>query len=1026
MKKQFFSNIAFIIFCSFILAFAVHIIFLHHGQIVYAEEYNDDYIEDEINHNQEFNNFDITNDCEKVAQSNDRGNKDTTIQGYLTWEDDITNYHSLIGVKVEAYDADSSTPDYLGSTYTNQYGQYTIVFQNDDSIFENGCDVYIKVYAGDDNVYVVDGSDNGYYWTSDVSKHLDVTTGELIPISKRFYMYDVQDQLGVVGQAMQISQALIVARDFAQNQMGTAPSSVRARYPDSSVTKCKYHHNSNDHYIQICSPSQLHSMSVYAAWDVIMHEYGHHIQYQLNIINSPHGSHYINVNMIGEIQEGSNTPLTKDEAIRLTYAEAWATVFGIIAQNEYPYYIYSIQTVANVSYENYKGYSFNLETAIDSYEDLLLEGEACEASIMGVLWDLYDSTNETHDNITLSASDWWEVSAVSGTYTFSDFIQNFYNEHPALTDDIGDNLSYYRMSASNIRIEWGATTSTPPTIKWEPYSGSSNYPLNYFCIVVDNEYSTNPLILAIIDNSNYVINTTISYVLTQAQWDTILSWAGTDFRVRVLSSQMSYPETGSYSSELVSFEKPLYATTLKVDGTLEIIGSFRTPNGAIIIPPTTCGKTVTSIAGYSFSGEIGITSISIPSTITNIGAHAFDGCTSLATVSMSNASITTISDYIFYNCPITSIDWPNTNITSIGVYAFYGNSLSTIVLTYATTTIGTGAFGNANNLTIYDEGNRISTLSSWNSSNRPYVYGCTLSADKSYVVSFSKTTLNPYPGYSGTINNIARSGYTFGGWYENSSYSGTSYSNIAAAPNDVTLYAKYTSNSSGSCITAGSLITLANGTQVAVENLTGNEQLLVWDMYTGTFSSAPILFIDSDTQATYDVITLTFSDGTTVNVIDEHAFFDITLNKYVFLRSDASQYIGHYFTKHNQMLTGMVTVQLTNVSITQQITTAYSPVTYGHLCYYVNGMLSMPGNTESFINIFDVDPETLTYDEDAMAQDIATYGLYTYAEFNSIIPLPEVVFNAFNGQYLKVAIGKGITTLDEIEALLDRYSVFFL
>ena len=119
------------------------------------------------------------------------------------------------------------------------------------------------------------------------------------------------------------------------------------------------------------------------------------------------------------------------------------------------------------------------------------------------------------------------------------------------------------------------------------------------------------------------------------------------------------------------------------------------------------------------------------------------------------------------------------------------------------------------------------------------------------------------------------------------------------------------------------------------------------------------------------------------------------------------------------------TVQLVDVTIEEQITTAYSPVTYGHLCYYVNGMLSMPGNTESFINIFEVDPTTMSYDEDAMAQDIATYGLYTYEEFNNIIPIPQLVFDAFNGQYLKVAIGKGITTLQEIQALLNRYSEFF-
>lgn len=89
-------------------------------------------------------------------------------------------------------------------------------------------------------------------------------------------------------------------------------------------------------------------------------------------------------------------------------------------------------------------------------------------------------------------------------------------------------------------------------------------------------------------------------------------------------------------------------------------------------------------------------------------------------------------------------------------------------------------------------------------------------------------------------------------------------------------------------------------------------------------------------------------------------------------------------------------------------------------------MLSMPGATEGLINIFDVDSATMSYNQVAMANDIATYGLYTYAELNAIIPLPLDMFNAVNGQYLKVAIGKGLITLDEIEYLIDRYTSFFI
>lgn len=231
-----------------------------------------------------------------------------------------------------------------------------------------------------------------------------------------------------------------------------------------------------------------------------------------------------------------------------------------------------------------------------------------------------------------------------------------------------------------------------------------------------------------------------------------------------------------------------------------------------------------------------------------------------------------------------------------------------------------------------------------------------------------------------------------------------------------------------SCVAEGSMITLADGTQKAVEDLTGEEELLVWNMITGEFDSAPIVFIDSDPESYYEVINLYFSDGTTVKVISEHAFWDINLNKYVYLRSDAAQYIGHWFNKQTINENGdMVNsqVQLTDVVVEQEYTSAWSPVTYGHLCYYVNGMLSMPGGITGLINIFEVDPETMTIDQEKYLEDIEKYGLFTYEEFNALCPIPEDVFNAFNGQYLKVSMGKGLITLDKLEVLISKYAKYF-
>lgn len=228
-----------------------------------------------------------------------------------------------------------------------------------------------------------------------------------------------------------------------------------------------------------------------------------------------------------------------------------------------------------------------------------------------------------------------------------------------------------------------------------------------------------------------------------------------------------------------------------------------------------------------------------------------------------------------------------------------------------------------------------------------------------------------------------------------------------------------------SCVAEGTMVTLADGSQKAVETLDGTEQLLVWNLETGKFDSAPILFVDSDPLREYNIIHLYFEDGTEVKVIDDHAFWDFDLNQYVFMRADAAQYIGHSFNKQTTTEEGLtwISVKLVDVKVYKEVTTAWSPITYKHLALYVNGMLSMPGGTEGFINIFEVDAETMKYDQEAMNADIEEYGLFTYEDFADLIP--EYVFEAFNGQYLKVSIGKGLIEWHDIEHLIARYSKFF-
>ncbi len=405
---------------------------------------------------------------------------------------------------------------------------------------------------------------------------------------------------------------------------------------------------------------------------------------------------------------------------------------------------------------------------------------------------------------------------------------------------------------------------------------------------------------------------------------------------------------------------------------------------------------------------------------TIIGYNAFLNCTSLREISASQ-NIIAIFNAAFANC----ISLKNIELSisfMLGYDAFNGCGALESVTLHCVYDMCDNVFANCPNLTVYAS-EYTSSVDKLIQSGCTVVSNCVIE-EEAYVVSIN--TNNITYGINNIINNPMREDYTFDGWYVAADFSGTKFENITSAPQG-TLYAKWVKKSA--CVAQGTLITLADGTQKVVEDLTGDEMLLVWDLFNGTFSAAPILFIDSDPMRAYEVIILTFADGTEVKVIDEHGFWNMDLNEYVFIRADAAKYIGDKFNKQTVDANGNMTytaVELVSVSIATEYTTAWSPVTYGHLCYYVNGMLSMPGATTGLINIFEVNSDTMTIDEELYLADIAEYGLFTYEEFVEIIAIPEEIFNAFNGQHLKVAIGKGLIDLNEIATLVERYSTFFV
>ena len=233
-------------------------------------------------------------------------------------------------------------------------------------------------------------------------------------------------------------------------------------------------------------------------------------------------------------------------------------------------------------------------------------------------------------------------------------------------------------------------------------------------------------------------------------------------------------------------------------------------------------------------------------------------------------------------------------------------------------------------------------------------------------------------------------------------------------------YRFYDEDEGGVCVTPDTLVTLADGSQKRVDTLSGDEMLMVWNHETGSFDAVPVAYIvDHEGYVEENIIThLYFDNGYEIKIIGEHVFFDSTLNKYVAITSEnAEAYIGHNFTVKSD--DALATAKLVKVDQYTEVSAIYEVVSYKHITCFTNNILSASAYMDQLLNIFDIDSETMAYNAEDVQKDIETYGLYTYADFDGLIE--EEAFELYNAKYLKIAVGKGYITWDDILNLIDIY-----
>ncbi len=227
-------------------------------------------------------------------------------------------------------------------------------------------------------------------------------------------------------------------------------------------------------------------------------------------------------------------------------------------------------------------------------------------------------------------------------------------------------------------------------------------------------------------------------------------------------------------------------------------------------------------------------------------------------------------------------------------------------------------------------------------------------------------------------------------------------------------------SSSGTCIAEGSMITLADGSKKAVEDLRKGDIVMAFDHVAGKIVYRTINIVGKTYADSFYKNVFVFDDGTELTAINEHGIYDLDLGMYVNIGElNYQNYIDHRFVSVDSQ--GNIGVKrLVDVVTTIESGYKYDIVTNETLNYVVEDTLSVSHELVAIINSFEFG-DNMVYDAEAMQTDIAEYGLYTYDDFAEYCE--REVFEQYNMAMMKIGVGKGLYTYEHLVYLLTEIAL---
>ncbi len=478
--------------------------------------------------------YDDTNTIENYQSGFSRSIGATgSVSGVVQWTDEQGEVRPLAGARIRVSINGSW---WSGETLTNELGAYSLSYQGIWYIGTGKPTVHI--YAQNSLVKVHHG---GTY----VKSH-EFTIG-----GNNTYSYTFSPtQDGDVGKAMMIFQGAKNFADHATQMNQNVPISFCAfKYPSNST----YYDGASNVHINSENPINDNFPETYAAWDVLGHEYAHHIQNVFNISQNPGGRHSIPINNIDEqFNNGYSLSEAKIRGHKLTWGEGWATYWSIVAQHSFDDVLKTIDTVGDTFYTSSNGFNYNLDAFVRGF------GDADEQVIQRVLYKLYSLEVDNIDSFASGEENLWNIVVNYKPVTFHEFINDLYTEGYS-KHHLGLLLGEYGIITTDLNIS-NIYYDALPVVEWSTWMGSANLRFNQFDLYFVDYYGD--IITSIFNIPSYTDD--CKYTLTESQWNSIFNSYGDSFGVYFVARQTDYYISGNYFSETFSFYKPSSFSSHKI------------------------------------------------------------------------------------------------------------------------------------------------------------------------------------------------------------------------------------------------------------------------------------------------------------------------------------------------------------------------------------------------------------------------------------------------------------------------------